>query len=584
LKKFFLFLLFISSQHISAQALKTVEHSWEIFGENMDSAKYLVEKGYEEAQQESDLKAMGRALCYRAIYYDIDGRADSALFLFFKALSIQESIHDTEGLVVTYNNLGIFNFSQYQYPQALTYYKKAYAYAMLLKNYSSAAGSLVNMGVIESYNPNGGRALKYYEEAEKLYRLDGDSAALPPLWSNKAKIYLNQGNYSKAYEYNLKSVKLNDDYKTMASWLTERILMANILIKMKRWNEAEKYGLEGLKVAEQNHLPERKQYLYESLSNVYFGMGNYKKAFEFTSKYRDLRDSLINESRAAQVAEMEVKYRTERNINEINALKLEASEKKNIKLQKEQLQTGLYILVIGGGIGFVVFIILIVLLILTISLEKKNTRLQSEKKDQTEALLEQEKILMRESHHRIKNNLQLVNSILDLQSRSIEDAGVKKIFAESRQRIQAISFAHQRLQGNDTVEKLNLKSFLSDLIQSIQSSSLDVHSEILVETHIEEVIISTEKAVPIGLIVNELFTNAIKYAFGTKNSGTVKITLKKETGRLELEISDNGQGIQGNAKDGFGHQLIKSMIRQLKAEYFLSLEPGVQHRFLIPLV
>ena len=155
---------------------------------------------------------------------------------------------------------------------------------------------------------------------------------------------------------------------------------------------------------------------------------------------------------------------------------------------------------------------------------------------------------------------------------------------ESRQRIQAISFAHQRLQGNDTVEKLNLKDFLTDLINSIESASLQPGSSVKVRSNIENIVVSTEKAVPIGLILNELFTNALKYAFGPHLPGEIKIDLVSKSGKLEMVVADNGSGMQQETKGtGFGHQLVKSMTRQLKAEYFLNLESGVQHRFLIPL-
>jgi two-component sensor histidine kinase len=560
-----------------------VEHSWDLFADNLDSSKILAEKGYYLAKEKGDLKTMGRALAYRAIYYDIEAKTDSALFLFYRALDIQETIQDTSGLVTTYNNLGILHFNQYQYPLALSYYKKAYDEAMLLKDHSSAAGSLVNMGVIESYEKEGGNALKYYEEAERLYLLENDSSSLHAVWSNTAKIYYDKKDYSVALGYMTKTMSFSEEDKYISDKITDRTLITNILNGMKKYNEAEKYGLEALKIAEENGYPERKQYVYEALSNTYYGKGDYKNAYKFSSKYRDLRDSLIFEERADKIAEMETLNKVEKKNNEITLLKLEAEKKKNIELEKNRLKIGFISILIAGGIALIIFVVLILLLINNLRLEKANSLLLTDKKNHTEALLEKEKLLMRESHHRIKNNLQLVNSILDLQSRNIKDPAVKKAFSESRQRIQAISFAHQRLYGNDTVEKLNLKSFLTDLIQSIQSSATDGDSEIIIKTNIEDITVSTEKAIPIGLIVNELLTNAFKYAFDPDPKGEINISLVKKTNRLELIIADNGKGMSDEIKGtGFGHQLVRSMTRQLKAEYLLSLTSGVQHEFLIP--
>lgn len=560
-----------------------VERSWDMFTNDFDSAKVLCEKGYYMAKDQGDLKTMGRALCYRAIFYDIETKTDSALFLFYRALDIQESIQDTTGLITTYNNLGILHFNQYQYNLALVYYQKAYDEAMLKKDYSSAAGSLVNMGVIKSYDPHGGDALKYYSEAEKLYLMENDSSSLLPVWSNTAKIYYDRGEFTIALSFMSKTMTYSEEDKYISDKITDRTLMTNILNGMKRYDEAEKYGLDGLKIAEENGYAERRQYIYEALSNTYYGKGDFKNAYKYASKYRDLRDSLIFEERAQKIAEMETANKVEKKNNEITLLKLEAEKKKNIELEKNRLKIGFISILIGGGIALIIFVVLILLLINNLRLEKANSLLLTDKKNHTEALLEKEKLLMRESHHRIKNNLQLINSILDLQSRNIKDPAVKKAFTESRQRIQAISFAHQRLYGNDTVEKLSLKDFLTDLIQSIQSSATDVDLGIFITNNIEDITISTEKAVPIGLIVNELLTNSIKYAFAPGSSGKININLVKKQDQLELIVEDNGKGMSDEIKGtGFGHQLVKSMTRQLKAEYLLSLTSGVKHQFLIP--
>jgi two-component sensor histidine kinase/Tfp pilus assembly protein PilF len=583
-KRIFL-LLTISFVSIQAytQALEMVERSWDIYGTYMDSAKVLAEKGYAMGQEEGDLKAMGRALAYRAIYYDIETKTDSALFLFYKALDIQRSIKDTVGLITTYNNMGIFHFSQYQYPQALIYYKKAYETAMLLPDYSHAAGSLINMGIIESYKPSGGDALNYYAEAERLYLLNGDSSGLYPIWSNTAKVYMDRNDFEKAYEFNLKSIQVTDDNRTVTDQVTDRILMTNILVKMQRFAEAEKYGLEGLAISQKNKLPERRQYIYEALANLYFQKNDFKNAYTYTASYRDLRDSLISDSKAQQIAEMETAYKVEKTNKENTQLKLDIEQKKNIELRKKRLVAGIISILIAAGIGLIILVIFILLLVKNLRLEKINTQLLSEKKFHAETLLEKEKLLMRESHHRIKNNLQLINSILDLQSRNIKDPTIKKAFLESRQRIQAISFAHQRLHGNDTVEKLNLKDFLGDLVQSIQLSAIDHTESIKINSELEDLTISTEKAIPIGLILNELLTNAIKYAFYPGATGTIHIHLKKQAAGIELIIEDNGKGMEEESQGtGFGHQLVKSMTRQLKAQYLLSLTSGVKHQFFIP--
>ncbi len=584
LKKLFtLFSVLFFAPGVYSQASEMVERSWEIFGDDMDSAKILCTKGYYLAVEKGDMKTMGRAMAYRAIYYDIEAKTDSALFLFYKALDIQETIHDTAGLVTTYNNLGIFHFSQYQYQMALGYYQKAYDVAMLLNDHASAAGSLVNMGIIESYKPGGGKAANYYSEAERLYLLDGDSISLLPVWSNTAKLYLDKKEYEKAYEYNLKSIQFPDDNKSLTDWITERVLMTNILTPMGRFDEAEKYALQGLMEAEKNKVPERKQYLYDALSQLYFRKGDYEKAFTFSSKYRDLRDSLINESKAQQIATIESAYHVEKTNNENTKLKLDAEQLKNKQLREEKIQLRLYSILIAAGIGLVILVIVVLLLVNNLRLEKVNSQLLTDKKKHTEALLEKEKLLMREAHHRIKNNLQFINGILYLQSKNMKDPSVEKALLESRKRIQSISFAHQQLYGNSSVEKLSLENFLKELVASIRESSLATDSKIDIELHMDEINVGTDVAIPIGLIVNELLTNSLKYAFSNDENGKVIITIRKVSNTLELTIEDNGRGMAENSSNnGFGHQLVKSMAKQLKAAYHSTSKEGLKHFFSIP--
>ncbi len=570
----------------NAQADDLIKKAWEISEKKLDSAIFLCRMAYQISKEKGDLRNMGRAMVQRATFYDTEGKIDSSLFLFQKSINILEAIKDTAGLGEAYNHLGIFHFTRYHMLLAEKYIRLSYDKYQLIDDRESAARALVNLGIIESDKPDdpNNKALEYFAEAENYYLEMNDSDGLQPLWANKSVYYYTRGQLDEALALAKQSLTYNPPSKSNYAKVSDRILIASILLALERNAEAENYMLEALQLAEESHLPERRQYVYQTLAQIYAIQKNYEKAYGFMGRYIDLRDTIINENTSQQIASIEAMYGVEKQKNEINRLKIEAEQNEISRLKKEKIQNTYYFILIGAGIGVLILAVVIFLLFNNLKLEKVNSQLLGEKKQTAELLLEKEKLLMRESHHRIKNNLQLINSILDLQSRNIQDPMIKKTFTESMQRIQAISFAHQRLYGNETVEKLDLSGFVTELIHSIESSLVDGNSGIKINIDIDELSLSTEKAIPIGLIVNELLTNAIKYAFSETGHGLIRVSIKVKNPDLELVVEDNGKGMEDNVKgSGFGHQLVKSMTRQLKAKYSISLERGVKHIFMIPL-
>ncbi len=186
-----------------------------------------------------------------------------------------------------------------------------------------------------------------------------------------------------------------------------------------------------------------------------------------------------------------------------------------------------------------------------------------------EASLEEKEILLKEIHHRVKNNLQLVISLLDLQVASIKDTKNKEILAQSKSRVYSMSLIHQKLYQSNNLARINIKTYLEDLFIYVQRSYQAKENDFQYDLNIVDKELSITKAVPLGLVVNELLTNSFKYGFSETESNQIKMSVRIVEDALVLEIADTGAGFdeneqRQNVKKSLGLFLVKSLTKQLR--------------------
>jgi len=177
---------------------------------------------------------------------------------------------------------------------------------------------------------------------------------------------------------------------------------------------------------------------------------------------------------------------------------------------------------------------------------------------------EQEKdLLFQELAHRTKNNLQIIASVLSLQARSVEDPRIREIFEAAVTRVRVIANAHSRLQSDGEGGMVDMRDYLGDLCRDLGDSLRGVRP-VAVRVEADPIELRTDKAVPIGLIVNELVTNAFKYAFQDGNEGAVTVIFRrKEAGEVELIVEDDGVGCPVDVKEGLGSRLVRLLVQQI---------------------
>lgn len=209
----------------------------------------------------------------------------------------------------------------------------------------------------------------------------------------------------------------------------------------------------------------------------------------------------------------------------------------------------------------------------------------SERRRASEALelaVQEREILLQEIHHRVKNNFQVIISLLNLQLRKLKDLDAVSHLLEARNRIRSLALVHEKLYQQDNVAEIDLPDYLRLLAKELYTARVPDSPSVQLELELDSLHVEVEQAIPCGLLVNELLTNAFKYAFTPdwQDPAKVSLLLKTEGENILLVVSDNGQGIPSDihpdASQTLGLQLVRQLVRQLDGHYLLRGEQGTR--------
>ncbi|HBC03667.1 MAG TPA: histidine kinase, partial [Aequorivita sp.] len=374
--------------------------------------------------------------------------------------------------------------------------------------------------ILACYNGRGNiyKYMERYEEAIEDYNrcYEGAKAIglerymMPPT-ANIGHVYLLQGKYAEALPYNLRAIEI-----------------------MKR-------------IGNSKNLWEN----YMHVSNIYSELGDYKNALEYHELYEQGHSEYLNTIIARKDSELQVKYET--------AQKDLAILDKEAKIAQQRKTQWLYI-----GIAGLLAVILFGMYFTLKNIRKKRKALVV-LNSELDAKNRQNELLLKEIHHRVKNNLEMVKSLIALQSAKLEDGASKEAMLASQNRVQSMGIIHQKLYQGENLGSIEMKDYFINLGEGVLDT-FNAEEKVKIECAMDDLNLDVDTAVPIGLIVNELLTNALKYAFPEGAKGQINISLIKEDDDLLLKVTDNGIGKTEGSKPkgtGFGTQLIQLLTQQL---------------------
>ncbi|RFM28859.1 tetratricopeptide repeat-containing sensor histidine kinase [Deminuibacter soli] len=446
--------------------------------------------------------------------------------------------------------------------------------------------------------------------AEALVLLKKTMLEVPPI-NLAQKVDLSEGfgncyaalkQYAKAEQYYIAMMDMfkitgfnrtyySTNYQMVTDFIHYNQIMGNFYVTTKQYEKAGFYFGKILSLPAGSVRPLTLSKIHGQQFKVDSAMHNYLAAIGHFELHKRIDDSLYNDTKGKQIEELQIKYETEKKDKELQlkekniALLTNNSLVQEVSLRKANLSRDI--------------IVISALILLAVAFtgyrfkQKHNIQLRSQqteinnKNQKLEYLLaEQQKLvaqkewLVREIHHRVKNNLQIVISLLNVQSSYLDNASALQAIQDSRERMQAIAIIHQKLYQPDTGTMINLKSYIQELMISLRDSFTGAE-KIYFHLLLDEINMDVSQAVPVGLILNEAITNAVKYAFPGSQKGTIAITAKRLNGQeILLRIKDNGRGLPENFNpknsNSLGIQLMQLFSQQLDGQLHIAGNNGVE--------
>lgn len=330
---------------------------------------------------------------------------------------------------------------------------------------------------------------------------------------------------------------------------------------------------------------QKKADCYKIRSTTLRKLKRYDEAFEAYDVYDSLSQEYIRSINDKETAELKTKYETDLHKREsAKQTKIAHQQSKIAQYNKLDSQRKSMLLWVIGGAS--IFLLLILVFLFNFNRRLQQSRaLLNEQKIRIEKSEKEKSTLLKELHHRVKNNLQIVSSLLNLQKENVKDEVAKGAFTEGQNRVEAMAMIHRYLYSTDELTDIELGKYFTQLVQSIAYSYGYDQKKVAIEFDVTEANIDVDIAIPLGLVANELVSNVFKHAIKETENPSLYVGLHSNE-ELVLEINDNGAGIPGGLKENksssFGMSLINSLAKQMKARLEYSYDNGSKIRMIIP--
>jgi two-component system, sensor histidine kinase PdtaS len=566
----------------------------------------------ELARRLNDSVRIGFAYQMLGVCYDYKNDLDSCLYYLYKADTIHISMnrpdrraHIISDIALAYYLRGNYELSLRNHLQALELRRKS-------GNKNHVSKSLNNIGLLYKQRKDYATAVKYYRESIMLKEELNDERGLVNTYMNLGSMYQSLEQYDSAYAYAKKcndlAVKLNLESDVAGA----KGNMAEALLTMNRLSEAEAalkeakllsekagcrncmftvyQGLgnihirrnepakalplfkQGLKLATILNRPQIKYAFYADLADCYRRLNNFPLAFVYLDSASKLSEQLLNEENLRQINEMTAVYQTNEKEKQIE--KLNAERVVTLAEARRRKQERNYFL-----ISSILFLALAAAAYKAYAANRKKKELLNRQNLLIERSLREKEILLKEIHHRVKNNLQLVSSLLSLQTDYIKDEHALDAVKESRNRVHSMALIHQNLYQEDDLTGIKVEEYIGKLCDNLFNSYNIRPGKISLLRDIQPIHLDVEIVVPLGLMLNELITNCLKYAF-PEGEGTIKIMLEENSSQLKISVYDNGVGLPPDiniTESGtFGFKMINAFIQKMKGDIKIYSEDGTK--------
>jgi two-component sensor histidine kinase len=409
-------------------------------------------------------------------------------------------------------------------------------------------------------------ALANFNKSLRLKRELKDVIGQAICLNNIGELMLRNGDLKESERLLKESLAMRIAVKHYPGELSTRINLANLYLTKHDFFEAEEELQTAEKMALSLELLDELREVYMLQVRLHQQRGNVDKALDYSQRLIVVKDSLLNRDKAKAMAEMQARYESLKKEDRIKLLEKEGLLQA-VELERRQLWIQMM------AVGMVLILIIVALGYYNFRTVRKNKR--------------HIELLLRELHHRVKNNLQILSSLLSLQSQQLTDDTAIRAVKSSESRINAMALIHRKLYTVDQNRTVDIKEYITELIQYLVYSYGYHEKNFKLDLEIEEISIDVDKAIPLGLILNELISNAFKHAYENQPNPRLVINLEHPDAReLNISIQDNGAGmpsVDEKERKTFGMKIVWTLIRELKGNLNVKTDNGTTYHLNIPI-
>lgn len=417
-------------------------------------------------------------------------------------------------------------------------------YCRACNDTSNLAKMYIMRGILTYKRGQMDSAAHYFNTSADLYFSLGDTTRWANALSKVGNVREEQRQYQEANGYYLRYYDIAMRQPDEFYHLTANIYLGGNYLYLKQPKEALRHTLEARRLAQKLKANFEYSVTLQYEADAYALMGLHDKAFAALKRYSNFyKDTLMNAERTEQIEALKTQYET-------------TQKETKIALQQEELARQRTLLWAVAAVLVMAILGGALLYRLTRQLRQRNA---------------EKEFLIKEIHHRVKNNLQVLSSLLHLQSRQITDETALDAVREGQNRVDAMGLIHQKLYMGDNLATVEMQDYLKQLGDTLLDSFGLDGGRVNIQYQVESMHLDVDTAIPLGLIINELVTNSLKYAFPEGKAGKVTIALWKDgAGKLSLKVSDDGAGTAAipdpKHSTAFGTSLVQMLSKKLKGQ------------------
>ena len=482
---------------------------------------------------------------------------DQAIHYHLLSIKAAEKSHNQEGILVTNLNISDIYLKAQKLDMALVHIEKTYQDALILGDSLKIGAVLNSYGNIKLALGEYPDALKKQQAAKYIFEKQGHMPCLAESLLAIGDIYCQQKDYKQAEHFFTECAKLSD-FLSAESHADFSYKYGQLNQAQNQKNKAIFYFNESLKFADSLNLKDILRKNHKALAAIYAGNKQTDFAYFHIKIADDLGEILIHENKQENLNQAQFKFDIEKRDLEIAH-------------QKQALKQSQW--------AYFVFILLCVALMILLFFTWKQVKAKQE-------AVKKAQLLLKELHHRVKNNMQTIASMMRLQARQSKDPSVTSVLIDNKLRLETFAMLNQQLYKRDIdIETVDLEVFIKTMIDKLRFSHGIMESDLKSNINVQNKELPVETALSVGLILNELLTNSMKYAYPSlekKQPLMIEIRLCKNN----LQYMDNGKILKPDfdfhKKAGFGIKFIGSFVKQIKGTYQLYVDNGVHFDLTFP--